>query len=71
MTKTSGKETWRPDERPDEPPTHPYDPFNPDEQRGPIPVPPDKTPVLIPGREPSDEVPVGDPPASDPIRIAS
>ncbi len=62
-------ETWRPDERPDFPPTSPYDPLNPDEPSEPLPLPPDVQPQPeVPGREP-DIPPVGDPPNNEPRRL--
>lgn len=72
MTQVSDQ--WRPGERPDQPPTHPYDPDNqdqrPDQQRGPepLPLPPDGEPQPAPIREPSEPMPAIDPePAAPPI----
>ncbi len=70
MNESPDKETWRPDERPDQAPTHPYDPMNPEEpNRSPIPLTPDQERPPVPGREPVDKVPVGDPPLGEPVRL--
>jgi hypothetical protein len=65
-------EQWRPDERSDEPATHPYDPNNPDQKTDPrpLPIPPDGEPQPAPIREPSQPMPATDPLPMDPPRIA-
>ena len=61
---------WRPDERPDQPATHPYDPNNPDQQPKPLPLPPDGEPQPAPMREPREPMPAMDPVPAEPTRIA-
>ena len=70
MSETQNNDQWRPGERPDEPPTHPYDPANPDPKgTNPLPLPSDErqpAPVREPDNPPD---PIGDPQRGQPKRL--
>jgi hypothetical protein len=57
-------------EKPEVPPTTPYDPSNPDENPSPVPLPPDSNPQpAAPVREPDQPPPITDPQAPEPTRL--
>jgi hypothetical protein len=57
-------------EKPDIPPTTPYDPADPDQNPEPIPLPPDLDPQPpSPIREPDVPPPITDPSAPEPTRL--
>ena len=69
MTRNPNTEQPQPVDQPDVPPAAPQDPARPE----PLPLPPDAdqqppAPVREPGRTP--RAPAGDPPASEPTRLA-
>ncbi|MBA3572932.1 MAG: hypothetical protein H0W34_13385, partial [Pyrinomonadaceae bacterium] len=71
MSRDLKKEPWRPGERPDETPTHPYDPMDPDPSPAPnpVPIPPDEEPAA-PVREPTTPMPMTDPEPPEPTRLS-
>ncbi len=62
-------EPWRPGERPDQTPTHPYDPMDPEPSPNPVPIPPDEEPAP-PVREPTTPMPMTDPKPPEPTRLS-
>ena len=57
-------------EKPDIPPTSPYDPNDPAETPGSIPLPPDSNPQpQAPVREPDQPPPITDPSTPEPTRL--
>jgi hypothetical protein len=56
-------------EKPTRPPTAPYDPLEPDQNPGSIPLPPDTNPEPEPVREPESPQPITDPQPPEPTRL--
>ncbi|HKN85152.1 MAG TPA: hypothetical protein VJW17_17025 [Pyrinomonadaceae bacterium] len=57
-------------EKPDIPPTTPYDPGDPDQNPAPVPLPPDSEPQPpAPVREPDQPPPIVDPQTPEPTRL--
>lgn len=68
MTRNPNAEPPQPGDQPDIPPTVPHDPAQPE----PLPLPPDVDPSpAAPVREPDVPPPAGDPPSTEPMRLAA
>ena len=66
MTRNPNVEPPHPEPSPELPPTYPDDPAQPE----PPPLPPDTPTPTAPVREPGTPKPAGDPPTSEPTRLA-
>jgi len=61
---------WAKLEKPDIPPTTPYDPRDPDQDPAPIPLPPDTSrQPQAPVREPDQPTPITEPSTPEPTRL--
>jgi hypothetical protein len=66
MSRNTNTEQPQPGQQPELPPTHPDDPAQPEQP----PLPPDAPTPTAPVQEPTTPRPAGDPPATEPTRLA-